>query len=254
MSPARTDQAIADPASPGAPTSGRWLGGWRSPLVLCFVIAILAVSNIVSNRAWPQAYVPWNVAVTLLLLVVARRAGLSWTDLGLGRRGSRRGLLVGGLAVALVAAVYLVALALPVTRAAFLDQRAAGPLSAALLAALVRIPFGTVLLEEVAFRGVLPALVSGSWWRGALVSSVLFGLWHVLPSIGVDSSNAALAAAFGNWGTVAQAALAVVAMTGAGLVLMAWRRWGGHLLTPVLSHLATNSLGVLIAWWLVSGR
>jgi len=251
MSPARTDQVVA---GPGAPTSRGWLGSWRSPLVLCFVIAILAVSNFVSNRAWPQAYVPWNVAVTVVLLVLARRAGLSWNDLGLGRRGARRGLLVGGLAVGLVAVVYLVALALPATREAFVDQRAAGSLTAALLAALVRIPFGTVLLEEVAFRGVLPALVGGSWWRGALVSSVLFGLWHVLPSIGVDSSNAAMAAAFGSWGTVAQAALAAVAMTGAGLVLMLWRRWGGHLLTPALSHLATNSLGVLIAWWLVSGR
>jgi len=53
---------------------------------------------------------------------------------------------------------------------------------------------------------------------------------------------------------VTQAALAVVAMTAAGLLLMLWRRWGGHLVTPGLSHLATNSLGVLIAWWLVSGR
>ena len=251
---------VARPASPGAPAAARG----RRRMVLVAVIAILTASNIVSNRVWPQAYVPWNLAVAAVLLVLARRAGLTWADLGLGRLRLHRGLLIGGLAAGLVAAVYLVAVLLPATRDAFLDQRAAGPLSAALLAALVRIPLGTVVLEEVAFRGVLPALINGGvnsgdgdgtgWWRGALVSSVLFGLWHVLPSIGVDASNAAMASAFGGWGMVAQAALAVVAMTAAGLLLMLWRRWGGHLVTPALSHLATNSRGVLIAWWLVSGR
>ncbi|HEX4359798.1 MAG TPA: hypothetical protein VH141_19860 [Pseudonocardia sp.] len=29
---------------------------------------------------------------------------------------------------------------------------------------------------------------------------------------------------------------------------------GRRLATPALAHLATNSLGMLIAWWLVSGR
>lgn len=197
-----------------------------------------------------------------LLLALARYSGLSWDDLGLGRRGLRRGGLVGTVAVGLVVLTYLVALALPATRAAFLDSRAAVPLNGALLAALVRVPFGTVVLEEVAFRGVLPALVSGGsaraggrgWWHGALVSSALFGLWHVLPSIGVSTANAAMAAALGGWGIVAQAALAVVAMTAAGLLLMWWRRLGGHLLTPALAHLATNSLGVLLAWWVITGH
>jgi len=32
-------------------------------------------------------------------------------------------------------------------------------------------------------------------------------------------------------------------------VFRAWQRWSGHLVTPMLLHAATNSLGVLIAWW-----
>jgi membrane protease YdiL (CAAX protease family) len=55
-----------------------------------------------------------------------------------------------------------------------------------------------VVLEEVAFRGVLPALVDGGWWRATLVSSALFGLWHVLPSLGMSSANAAAGAALGS--------------------------------------------------------
>ena len=100
-------------------------------------------------------------------------------------------------------------LSLPATSALFLDGRAAGPLGAALFAALVRIPLGTAVLEEVAFRGVLPGLVGGGWWRATLVSSGLFGLWHVLPSTAM-SANAGVEAALGGWGLAAQAALAVL--------------------------------------------
>lgn len=219
------------------------------------MITILVGSNVVSNRVWPEGYIPWNLAVAGVLLVLARLAGLSWADVGLGRARLRRGLLLGALVAALVAAVYLAALAFPATREAFLDRRAAGPLTAALFAALIRIPLGTVVLEEVAFRGVLPALVNGDrgFWRGALVSSALFGLWHVLPSLGMSTSNAAVGTAVGGWGLVGQAALAVLATAVAGLVMMLGRRWSGHLATPALCHLATNSLGLLVAWWVVSG-
>lgn len=225
-------------------------------MVLGCVVTILVVSNVVSNYLWPQAYIPWNLTIAAVLVIVAHSAGLRWSDIGLGRDRLIRGLVVGALAVAIVAAVYAIAVALPFSREAFMDRRAAGPLATALFAALVRIPFGTVLLEEVAFRGVLPALVNsgGGWWRGALVSSALFGLWHVLPSLGVSASNAAVGAAVGGWGMVAQAAIAVVSMFAAGLLMMLWRRWGGHIATPALAHLATNSLGVLIAWWMVSGH
>ncbi|WP_051341659.1 CPBP family intramembrane glutamic endopeptidase [Pseudonocardia spinosispora] len=242
---------VDHPTEPASPV----FGPSRHRLVLGVVVAILVGSNVVSNYAWPQAYIPWNLTVAAVLVIIAHRAGLSWSAIGLGTERLRRGLVLGALAVAIIAAIYLVALAVPFTREAFMDRRAAGPLATALFAALVRIPFGTVLLEEVAFRGVLPALVNrnGGWWRGALVSSVLFGLWHVLPSLGVSASNAAVGAAVGGWGTVAQVCLAVVSMFAAGMLMMLWRRWSGHVATPALAHLATNSLGVLIAWWLMSG-
>jgi membrane protease YdiL (CAAX protease family) len=106
-----------------------------------------------------------------------------------------------------------------------------------------------VALEEVAFRVVLPALVGGSWWRGTLVSSGLFGLWRVVPSLGLSSANAAVGAPFGGWGAPAQVALAVLASAAAGVLFCALRRWGGHPATPVVAHVATDSLGVVLAWW-----
>jgi hypothetical protein len=218
--------------------------GWA----LLAALALLAVTNVLVVPRWPGAVVPWNLAVAAVLLWPARRAGVGWAELGLGS-GLRRGLAAGGPAAAVVAVAYGVGLAVPATCSAFDDSRAAGSVGALLYAALLRIPLGTVALEEVAFRAVLPALVGGSWWRGTLASSGLFGLWHVVPSLGLSSANAAVGAAFGGWRAPAQVTLAVLASGTAGVLFCALRRGGGHLATPVVAHVATNSLGVVLAWW-----
>jgi uncharacterized protein len=219
---------------------------------LCLTVGLLVAVNVLTGVVWPTWAVPAKVLTAVLLLVLARWCGLTWADVGLGRRGLGRGLWVGAVAVGIVVLVYALGLMVPATRTAFEDSRAAGGVAALLYAALVRIPLGTVLIEEIAFRGVLPALVGGSWWRGTLVSSALFGLWHIVPSLGLSSANAAVGATLGGWGDVGRAALAVVATFGAGILLCGWRRWGGHLVSPVLAHLATNSLGVVAAWWVLS--
>ena len=235
------------------PATRRRPGGHaaRALRTRCGVIAattVLAVSNVVSNRLWPRAYLPWNVTVATGLLALALRCGLSWSDLGLTRSRLRRGLLAGGAAAGSVAALYLAAFTMPATRGMFVDERATGPLSKALFAAFVRIPLGTVLLEELAFRGVLPGLVGGPWWRRTVISSALFGLWHVLPSLEMTKVDTGVGAMTGRWGPVGHATLAVLATFAAGVALSAHRRWGGHLAAPMLAHLATNSLGVLLAW------
>lgn len=226
----------------------------RLRLGLVVAVAILAGSNLVSNRVLTGlAYVPWNLAVAALLVCLARRCGLSWADLGMHSKRLRRGLLIGAIAASLVVLIYTIGWAVPATRSAFSDQRAAGSVQTLLFAALIQIPLGTVVLEEVAFRGVLPALFGGNrFWPTALASSVLFGLWHVLPSFGVSAANAAMGAAIGGIGLLAQTVLIVLAMTGAGMLLMAYRRWGGHLVSPVIAHVATNSLGVLVAWLVIT--
>jgi uncharacterized protein len=215
----------------------------RVRLALFAAVTLLVVSNVVSNRLWPEGYLVWNLGMAGVLLVVARLAGVAWADLGLHGLRLRRGLVIGALAVAAVALVYAAAVDLPAPPTAFVDSRGAVPLAAVLFVALVRIPLGTVVLEELAFRGVLPALVGGGWWRATLVSSGLFGLWHVLPSMG---SGSAVTNTLGTSGAVVGTVLFTAA---AGVMFRAWQRWSGHLVTPMLLHAATNSLGVLIAWW-----
>jgi uncharacterized protein len=215
----------------------------RVRLALFAAVTLLAVSNVVSNRVWPQGYLAWNLAMAGVLLLLARAGGLTRADLGLDSGRLRRGLMLGGVAAAAVGLLYAAAAVVPAARTAFVDGRGAAPLAAVLFVALVRIPLGTVVLEELAFRGVLPALVGGGWWRATLVSSGLFGLWHVLPAMG--SANA-VSAALGSWGAVTGTVLFTAA---AGVVFRGWQRWSGHLVTPMLLHAATNSLGALLAWW-----
>jgi membrane protease YdiL (CAAX protease family) len=189
--------------------------------------------------------------VAIGLVVLARRSGLSWDELGLARRTWLRGMVYAVAAVGVVLAVYAVGIVIPLTRSAFLDARYHVPVGPALVTALIVIPLGTVLLEEVAFRGVLQALVTrhrGVRW-GLGFSSIVFGVWHVLPSLGLNRSNQALGhlLGLGVAAQVAAVACVVVFTALAGLLLSELRRRSGSLLAAAGLHWATNGMGVLAA-------
>lgn len=185
------------------------------------------------------------------LVLLARWWGLTWDDLGLSRRTWAKGAAYAAGAVLVVAASYAIAALVPLTRDAFLDVRyqlTAGP---ALLTALVVIPLGTVLLEEIAFRGVLLGLVArhgGIRW-GLGISSFVFGAWHILPSLGLASVNPLLAGLFGGGAraTVTVVAAAVVFTALAGWLLGELRRRSGSLLASAGLHWAANGIFVLVA-------
>ncbi len=212
--------------------------------------ATLAVwNNVVVTRVpgYPGSYVVVNAAATGVVLVAARRAGLTWRELGLSRRRLTSGLRWGGGCGALVTAAYGTALALPALRPLLRDARIEG-LDAADVAyqVLVRIPLGTVLWEEVAFRGVLlAALLRLLPPAGAVAaSSGLFGVWHIRPTLSALAANDIVG---GPVGTALAVLLACAGTAGAG-VLFSWLRLrSGSLVAPVLLHLATNSLGTLAA-------
>ncbi|GAB1640572.1 CPBP family intramembrane glutamic endopeptidase [Krasilnikovia sp. MM14-A1259] len=186
----------------------------------------------------------------VLLLLLARTAGLSADDVGLGRSSWRRGAAYAGVCVAAVAAVYAVAALLPATRDAFRDERYDNGPAQALVTAFVVIPLGTVLFEEVAFRGVLWGLVNvqSGPARATLVSSGLFGLWHVMPSLRLNKVNPAVTDLVGDGrtGQVLAVLGAVLFTAAAGAVLCELRRRSGSLLAPAGLHWAINGLGVLV--------
>ncbi|MFE7900785.1 CPBP family intramembrane glutamic endopeptidase [Streptomyces sp. NPDC057424] len=215
-------------------------------------LAVLVGANLLNNWLAPGAYLLTCVVAAAALLLIARWDGLTRADLGLDTVALYRGLRWAPLLVGAVLAVFLAGLAVPATREAFEDERAAGlTLGQLLWRVLIRVPAGTVLLEEVAFRGVLWAMVRrrrGTAWATA-VSSLLFGLWHVLPSRGLSRANAAAAVlGTGPAGSVLPVAAAVVATTAAGVVLCELRRRSGSLLAPAALHWALNSFGYVLAW------
>lgn len=221
-------------------------------------IGALGVSNVMTNRVLPDAaYVPWNLAVAAGLVSMARRAGCSVEELGLDRRHLGRGARLGaGLATTIVVA-HAAAWASKRGRAAFDDRRVTElDTGEARYHALVRIPLGTALAEEVFFRGALPAMLSSprhpslARWG----SSTLFGLWHVLPSQSLASRNQRAGRLAARTGPAGLVSLAVAGTTVAGVALHEVRRRGRHLVAPVLVHLAINLSGFLGARALRSGR
>ncbi|WP_225878586.1 CPBP family intramembrane glutamic endopeptidase [Spongiactinospora rosea] len=239
-------------------------------------VAVLVAANVLNNRIAPRLGPLTSAAATALLVAMARRSGASWEDLGFHR--GRRGAAVGGALAAGVVVAYTAGVALPATRRFFRDDRALGLTRArALEEALLQVPVGTVLLEEVGFRGVVYGTLART--RGAAtataVSSALFGLWHILPAIDMAEANPALGRLASGEGIeetieeiveeirhpeeappprpwkkhldTARVVVGSVVATGvAGVVYCELRRRNG-LLAPSLFHTATNSLGYAFA-------
>ena len=219
-------------------------------LALAVAVVVLVVVNLLNNRIAPRAYLPTSLLATGVLLALLLAAGLGWADAGLSAATTGRGALWGFAGLAVVAIVYLVGALLPATRPVFADRRVEGAgRGEVAYQTLVRIPLGTVILEEVAFRGVLYGLLTAEYGvvGATAVSSVLFGLWHVLPSGSLTKLNPTAGRAFGTRPALA-IAVAVLASALAGLVLCELRRVSGSLLAPMMVHWATNALGYVTAF------
>jgi membrane protease YdiL (CAAX protease family) len=217
---------------------------------LTVTVILLALVNLLNNRIAPRAYLATSVFASGALLLLADSAGLTRVDIGLTADG--HGALWALTGVAVVAAGNLIAARLPTTRVGYADRRFVGADGRqAGYQVLVRIPLGTVLLEEVAFRGVVYGLVNAAQGGVAAtaVSSLLFGLWHVLPSLHLVRLNALASRTVRGRAGLAVAG-AVLATTLAGVLLCELRRHSGGLLAPAAVHWATNGLGYLTGFLL----
>ena len=214
------------------------------------VLLVLVVVNVWVHLGPPVAHSFTGPLAAGLLLLVGRAAGLSWDELGLGRDALARGVWWGAVSAGLVDIVYGIGVAVPAAHRFFRDTRyRVGPGSAVYMA-FVAIPLGTVIFEEVAFRSVLLGLLEVEHGAAAatIVSSLLFGLWHVLPALDLTRTNPELSGNVGDRRRVWFTVLGTVAFTVLGGLVFAVLRWQtGSLLGPVLLHWATNGLGVLAA-------
>lgn len=236
---------------PKVPTSTRRM------LSIVIAVLMLAAATTLANRVLPGWAYPLCGAITAAALVgLALWSGLRPSAIGLDPRTVKRAALVGLAGLTLVGLAFGIALAVPSLRTVFQDGRIGSPDVWQLLwLALIRIPLGTVLIEEIAFRGVLPALFGADhrWrWGPVLGAAALFGLWHALPSLAL-TRNTVVASTFGGLPLAVISGLAMLAAAGAGVVLYWWRHTGRGVLAPMLVHFATNSGGLVAAWLVLRG-
>ena len=209
--------------------------------------ALLTAINLAGIWLPGWTYLPLNLTAILTLLLIARLSGTTDTALGLHRDRLHRGLMVGTLSALVIGTVIGVAALFPSTRGFFEDSRATGIGVAGLLyQVMLRIPIGTALFEEVAFRGVLLGLGRRAWTpaTGTGLSALLFGLWHIAPALSLTGTNAA-ASGISTAGIVG---FAVISTTAAGLGFTWLRDKAGSLAAPILLHATVNAFAFTLAW------
>lgn len=222
------------------------------------VVVVLIVTNLVAHLTAPWASVAAVPAAAVILIGLMRLRGVGWRELGFAPRRPRRAAAYAFGAVLCVVAVVCIAAALPPIRRFFLVDRYA-TVSGALIAAMVVIPLQTVIPEELAFRGALQSVLTRAMGaRGVFVAgSLLFGLWHIVTSLGLTAGNEGLGAVLGSGtaGQVLGVAGAVVATSAAGAVLVWLRRRSDGVLAPIALHWSLNGAGALaaaVAWQLAA--
>jgi uncharacterized protein len=216
--------------------------------------ATLAYSVVISRATPGIGYVMANAGAAALSVIAARNRGVSGADIGMRPDQLGRGIRIGVTTAMPIAAVVTLGAVVPATRRFFQDERArGGGTRHVLFEALVRIPLGTALPEEVIFRGSLLGLFTQrhSPAASASISSILFGIWHVLPTLRNLPLNPAGARAHGTKRTGGAVLVAVTSTALAGYGL-AWLRFrSGSLAAPAVAHASLNGTAYLTARFVV---
>jgi uncharacterized protein len=216
------------------------------------VLAWSVVANLGLGDAW---YVTRNLLLTVLLLAFGgRRHG--WAGMGLARARLLPGLGTGVIAALVVGVVLGAAIptarVVPIVASLLDDTRAADVAGSVLFVVLVRIPIGTALFEEVLFRGVLLAELRTRLRPlvAVALSSVVFGLWHIPPTIVALSLNDVAVGSAAGLSAIVSAVL-VTTVAGVGFCWLRLRL--DSLVAPLVVHWAVNAGALLAALAYQSG-
>jgi membrane protease YdiL (CAAX protease family) len=214
------------------------------------VIVLMLMVNVAAHKAVQDYYLFWTLGGSVVVLALGLLDGCTWGDLGLSPRTWIPGAIWGGAAMGIIFAVYAIGSSWRRTRGAFRDADIAGLSKPRLFwQSLVELPLGTVLFEEIAFRGVLWAMLArryGVVWA-TVWSSLLFGLWHILPSLNLHERHERLGEVGGLWGRLLGIVGSVVTTMIGGVLFSLLRIGSGSLLAPMGLHWSTNGWGYLFA-------
>ena len=193
-----------------------------------------------------------SVVLALAITFAALKLGMSSAELGLSRSTIGRGFVWGLGAFAAVLIVIVVAALIPATSEFLNDSRADVSASRLVFELIVGIGLGTVVPEELFFRGVVLGSAVKQWGTraGMVAASLVFGLWHIFPTLSTAGGNEQFAQADSSIiGKVGLVAGAVFVTTVAGLIFSWLRVRSQSLVAPMIAHLSTNGVALTVAWF-----
>lgn len=221
----------------------------------CFLqsVSVLVVFSIARSNGLLGPPLMSAGILTAALVLVAWRADATLADLGLTRLHVGPGLRWGTRAFALVLVVLVAAALLPATNSFLHDSRAEISGSQLIYQLTVSILLVTAIPEEFAFRGVLLGSAMRLWgsWRATLITSALFGLWHIGPTLHSMSDERIRGTSVATLGQVLVVLGAVTITFFAGLAFCWLRLRSRSLIAPIVAHTATNGIALAVAWFAV---
>lgn len=212
-------------------------------------IVLLATYSVASARLVPRKYYSIaNLAAALLAIIYGAWNGLSPGDMGLLASQAFHGLVIG-LFIGIPVALLLITSVFHRKLQDIFSNKPArhNGRSERMHELLLRIPFGTALSEEIFFRGVLLGLLAHHGNIVAVaVSAILFGLWHVIPTLDTVLENDTLTTFVEgkNVGYGVSVMTAVISTTTAGIVFGWLRIVSGSLVAPWLVHFCINGAAI----------
>jgi uncharacterized protein len=196
-------------------------------------------------RRFPRLTPAIGVGLAAVAAVVLAFRSWDPVSAGLGLAAVRWAPVWGAAAIAVAATLAWLAGRTPALESTVADPRVAR-LGRTEFAAYVglRIPFVSALAEEILFRGIVYGLVAAvaPAWVAIGVSSVAFGLWHVMA--GLEQAGAqGMARGRRNGHVVGTVMFTALAGVGFGLI----RFWTGGVWAPAAVHAAVNVTFALAA-------
>lgn len=214
--------------------------------VIAFTIAIINTAI----KSEPNFLKLFLFAVCLISIIYAlKKTKFTIDDFGLNS-GNLKQIFTWSV-VCVLSVVIPMTLAFLVNSDFFLDERFNKTLSQTIVYAFFAIPVFTVFIEELIFRGFIWGFIRcyKTEKSATIISSILFGFWHLLSAknldrsfllnAGINSSQALLLVVIGT----------VFITTCAGVILCELRRRTNSLWVPIAFHWSINATGVLLAYF-----
>lgn len=207
--------------------------------------AALVVFNIafISTNGW--ARLAWNSLGYASLLLAYQLGHLNLKAIGLSKKNLKPGLIYGACVIAIIFCGMMILFFIDKTL--FKDPRYHHSLSTALYSVLILLPLKTVFFEELAFRGILPALllkIKNERRFATIISSLAFGFWHIFSATKIGDYHLAGNITIPN---VAVVCGVFVATSVAGFLFLELRWRSGSLAAPIIVHWFINGAGIILA-------